>query len=148
MEGNGKRILTLFLLINFYCSICAQSCLTLFCLMHCRLPGSSGTFQAIILELGAISYSKGSSQPRDQSCVSCISCISRWILYPLVAPGKPLLEQSYFTVLCQFLLYSKVNWLYVYVHLLFLDFLPILTLHSFYTMHFAQFISLHLHCLL
>ena len=97
MEGNRKRILTLFLLINFYCSISVQSCLTLFCLMDCRLPGSSvhGTFQARILELGATPYSKGSSQPRDQSCVSCISCIGRWILYPLVPPGKPSLEYTY-----------------------------------------------------
>ena len=37
-------------------------------------PGSSvhGTFQARILECIAISSSKGSSQSRDQTCVSCI----------------------------------------------------------------------------
>ena len=41
-------------------------------------PGSSvhGIFQARILEWIAISYSKGSSQPRDPSHVSCISCIA------------------------------------------------------------------------
>ena len=49
----------------------------------CNPPGSSvhGTFHAVILELVAISYSKGSSLPRDQTLISCISCISRQVLY-------------------------------------------------------------------
>ena len=48
-----------------------------------NLPGSSvhKIFQARIPEWIAISYSKGSSQPRDWTHVSCISCIVRWILY-------------------------------------------------------------------
>ena len=29
----------------------------------------------------AISYSRGSSQPRDWTHISCVSCIGRWILY-------------------------------------------------------------------
>ena len=43
------------------------------------LTGSSvrGTSQARILEWVAISFSRGSSQPRDQTPVSCIG---RWIL--------------------------------------------------------------------
>ena len=51
--------------------------------MDCSLSGSSthGVFQARILEWVAISFSKESSQPRDQTGVSCISCIGRWILY-------------------------------------------------------------------
>ena len=51
--------------------------------MDCSLPGSSvhGIFQARVLEWGAIAYSSGSSQSRNQNCVSCISCIGRWILY-------------------------------------------------------------------
>ena len=40
-----------------------------------------GIFQARILEWIAISYSSGSSSPRDLSHVSCVSCIGRWILY-------------------------------------------------------------------
>ena len=42
--------------------------------MDCSLPGSSvyGIFQAIVLEWIAIFFSKGSSQPRDQTQVSCI----------------------------------------------------------------------------
>ena len=45
--------------------------------------GSSvhGIFQARILELVAISSSRGSSQPRNETCVSCISCIGSRILY-------------------------------------------------------------------
>ena len=40
-----------------------------------------GISQSRILEWVAISYSRGSSQPRDQTCVSCISCTGRQILY-------------------------------------------------------------------
>ena len=39
-----------------------------------------GIFQARILESVAISYSGGSSQPRNLTHVSCISCINRQIL--------------------------------------------------------------------
>ena len=44
----------------------AQSCLTLCDPMECSLPGSSvhGIFQARVLEWVAISFSRGSSQPR------------------------------------------------------------------------------------
>ena len=52
----------------------AQSCLTLCNPMDCSLPGSSvhGIFQAIVLEWIAISFSKGSSRPRDWTQVSCV----------------------------------------------------------------------------
>ena len=48
--------------------------------MDCSQPGSSiyGIFQARKLERVAISYSRGSSQPRDQTHVPCIG---RQILY-------------------------------------------------------------------
>ena len=36
--------------------------------------------QARILRLVALYYSRGSSQPRDQTRISCISPIGRWIL--------------------------------------------------------------------
>ena len=51
----------------------AQSCPTLCDPMDCSLPSSSvhGIFQAIVLEWIAISFSKGSFQPRDQTWVSC-----------------------------------------------------------------------------
>ena len=45
--------------------------------MDCSPPGSSvhGILQARILVWVAISSSKGSSQPRDQTYVSCVSCV-------------------------------------------------------------------------
>ena len=61
--------------------VCAQSCLRVCNPVDCSLPGSSahGIFQARILEWVAISSSRGSSRPWDQTLVSCISCIGRWI---------------------------------------------------------------------
>ena len=60
----------------------AQSCPTLLNPMDCSLPGSSihGIFQARVLESVAISFSRGSSQPRDQTGVSCIvgRCFTVW----------------------------------------------------------------------
>ena len=52
-----------------------QSCLTLCDHMSCSLPSSSvhGIFQARILEWVAISFSRGSLQPRDRTCISCIA---------------------------------------------------------------------------
>ena len=50
-------------------------CLTLCNPMDCRPPGSSihGIFQARILEWVSISFSRGSSWPRDRTWVSCIA---------------------------------------------------------------------------
>ena len=58
----------------------APSYLTLYDPMGCSLPGSPvhGILQAGILEWVAISFSRGSSWPRDRTCVSCIG---RQILY-------------------------------------------------------------------
>ena len=52
------------------------------------LSGSSvhGILQARILEWVAMPSSKGSSQPRDRTC---ISCIGRWVLYHLRHQGSP-----------------------------------------------------------
>ena len=56
--------------------------------MNCCLPGYSvyGISQARILEWVAISYSKGSSQPRSGTY---ISCISRWVLYHWATSEDP-----------------------------------------------------------
>ena len=61
----------------------AQSCPTLWDPMDCSPPGSSvhGIIQARILERVAISYSTGSSQTRDRTCISCIFCSSKQVLY-------------------------------------------------------------------
>ena len=58
----------------------AQLCPTLCNPMDCSPPGSSvyGIFQARKLEWVAISFSRGSFQSRDWTC---ISCIGRRILY-------------------------------------------------------------------
>ena len=52
-------------------SLVAQLCLTLCNPMDCSLPGSSvhGIFQARVLEWVAISFSRGSSWPRDRTWV-------------------------------------------------------------------------------
>ena len=51
-----------------------QLCLTLCDPTDCSLPGSSvhGIFHAIVLEWIAIAFSRGSSQPRDQTQVYLI----------------------------------------------------------------------------
>ena len=60
----------------------AQSCPTLCDPMDCSLPGSSvhGVLQARVLEWVAISFSRGSFQPRDQTRISCIAgrCFTLW----------------------------------------------------------------------
>ena len=63
--------------------VCAHwlSRVQLFCkLMDCSLPGSyvHEILQATTLEWVAISFSRGSSRPRDGTHVSCIN---RWLLY-------------------------------------------------------------------
>ena len=62
------------------------SCLTLCDPMNCSSPGSSGhgILQARILELVAISSSRGSSQPRNQNSVDSLS--------PKQS-GKPILQR-------------------------------------------------------
>ena len=65
-----------------------QSYVTLCDPMDCILPGSSvhEILQARILEWVVIPFSRGSSWPRDRTC---ISCIGRWILLPLSHRGSP-----------------------------------------------------------
>ena len=57
------------------CVLVAQSCPTLCNSMDCSSPGSClhGLLQARILEWVAIPFSRGSSQPRDQTQVFCMA---------------------------------------------------------------------------
>ena len=76
--GQGTKIL--------HACVCAKSlqlCLTVCSHMDCSLPGSSvhGILQARIPEWVSMPSSRGSSPPRDRTCVSYISCISRQLLY-------------------------------------------------------------------
>ena len=68
-----------------------QKCPTLYNSMDCSLPDSSdhGIPQARILEWVAMSSSRGSSQPRDQTHVSYISGIGRRVLYHWHHLGNP-----------------------------------------------------------
>ena len=63
---------------KFCCCLFAQLCVTLCDPMNCSPPGSSvrGIFQATILEWVAISFSRGSSLHKEQTCI--LHC--RWIL--------------------------------------------------------------------
>ena len=68
--------------------VCAQLCQILCNLMDYSPPGSSvhGIFWARIEKWVAISFSRGSSWPRDKICVSCIG---RQIFFTTEPPGKP-----------------------------------------------------------
>ena len=69
-----------------------QSCLTLCDHMDCCPPGSSvhEILQARILEWVAISFSRGSSQPRNQTWVSCMAGRFFTIWVTREAPSHPL----------------------------------------------------------
>ena len=66
-----------------------QSCPTLCNPMDCSPRDSSvhGILQARILEWVTMPSSRGSSQPRDRTCVSYVSCIGRQVLYHLGSPS-------------------------------------------------------------
>ena len=95
----------------------AQSCLTLCKPMDCSPPGSSvhGILQASILEWVAMSFSRGSSKPRDRT----------WILlhYHLSHQGSPKNidvtingEQKEMKILTYFLIYMTYKNVYVCVY--------------------------------
>ena len=56
-----------------------------------QAPLSMGFFQARILEWVTISFSRGSSQPRDWTHVSCVSCTGRRGLYYWATREAPLI---------------------------------------------------------
>ena len=94
-----------------YMRLVVQLCLTLCDPLDCSLSDSSvhEIFQTRILECVAISFSRGSSQPKDQVFVPCISCIGRRVLNPWT-PGKPpaLLFES--NVCCTLHLHVRFTW--------------------------------------
>ena len=81
-----RRDIILKLIDWWWCSV-AKSCPTLCDLMVCSPPGSSvhRISQARILKWVAFSYSRGSSELRDQTQVSCIA----GGFFTLVPPGLP-----------------------------------------------------------
>ena len=70
-----------------HCCLVTQSCLTLLCPYGSSPPGCSvhGISQTRILERVAISFSRGSSQPRDPTRISCIA--GRF--FSTKPPGQP-----------------------------------------------------------
>ena len=70
---------------------CAPSCPTLCDRMDCNPPGSAvhGISQARTLEWVAISFSRGSSWPRDWTHISCVFCTGNHILYQLSHQKSP-----------------------------------------------------------
>ena len=71
-------------LFYLLCVLSRFSCVWLYAtLLTASPPGSSvhGILQARILEWVAMPSSRGSSQPRDWTCVSYVSNIGRWVLY-------------------------------------------------------------------
>ena len=73
-----KRFLFLYVCKVFLCLCYAQLCPTLCDTMDCSPPGPSvhGISQARILEGVTISFSTGSSWPRDWTWISCVSYIT------------------------------------------------------------------------
>ena len=61
--------------------MCAQLCPTPTPWTAAYQAPVCGILSARILEGVAISYSMGSSRPRDQTHISCVSCIGRQVLY-------------------------------------------------------------------
>ena len=79
-----------FIMLRFVHAKSLRLCLTLCDPMDHSLPGSSvhGILQARILDWVAISFSRGSSWPRDRTC---ISCIGRLILYSQATQEAPVI---------------------------------------------------------
>ena len=79
------------------CVLVTQSCPTLCNPMDCTLPGFfvHGILQARILEWVAIPFSRGSSQPKDQTQISCIT----GYLYHLSYQGSPNIINPFMIIL-------------------------------------------------
>ena len=73
-----------------------QSCLTLEDPKNCSPPGSSvhGISQVRPLEWVAMTSSRESCQPRDQTCIFYVSCIGRWVLYHECHLGSPIRKED------------------------------------------------------
>jgi len=75
----------------------AQSRLSLCDPTDCSPRGSSvrGISQARTVKWAAVSYSRGSSWPKDQTPISCVSCIGRQILYNCAPWEAQVSRQNY-----------------------------------------------------
>ena len=87
-----------------------QACATFWDPMDCSLPGSSvhGILRARILVWVAISFSRGSSQPRDRTWVSCI--VGRF--FTIWATKESLIYIPYI-----YLFHPFFDGIYIYTHI-------------------------------
>ena len=85
---NNFMLITLLLKVKVSEFMSAQSCPTVCDHMDCSLPGSSvrGIFQVRVLEWVTISFSRGSSRPRDRTGSPTLQAHA----LPSEPPGKPL----------------------------------------------------------
>ena len=90
----GARLFTYKKWLLCVCVLVAQSCPTLCDSMICSPPGFSvhGILQARILEWIAIPFSRGTSQPRNQTLVSCIA--GRFFIIWAIGKSQKWLEWS------------------------------------------------------
>ena len=112
-----------------------QLCPTLCDPMDCSPPCSSvhGIFQARIVERVAISYSSGSSRPRNRTWVSYISCNGRQILYYYATWEAQDMYMHICACVCVFHIYVCVRmcvcvYIYIYIYISNLD--PALPSHN------------------
>ena len=94
------------------------------CAVAFQAPLAVGILQAKILEWVDVSYSRGSSQPRNQSCISCFSSLSRWIIYllyhwenPNSSSTLPLLSSHKFLVKL-IVFYDKWKFVFLWCYLI------------------------------
>ena len=75
-----------------YCCLVTHSCSALIDSVDCSPPGSSvhGVSQARVLEWVAISFSRGSSPPRDQTWVPCTAYTQTSTRVYILFPHRPL----------------------------------------------------------
>ena len=80
--------------------------------MDCSLPAVSvhGIFQERILEWVALPSSRGSSQPRNRTCVSCVFCIAGEFSTHRVKKSGEVSCMSHASVLCSVVLDSVNSW--------------------------------------
>ena len=101
-QKNGNSCITgglgcfssILLLIATTCVSVTKSCLTLCDPMDCSPQGSSvhGIFQVRMLEWVVISYSRGSSRPRDRTRVSCI--VGRFFIIWATREASPTVHRN------------------------------------------------------
>ena len=84
------------------------------------LPGSSvhGFLQAIILDWIAMLSSRGSYQPRGQTCISEVSCIGRQVLYYLYHLETPIqiINSNYLVLTVQDAVLLSMSYLIYSLH--------------------------------